>query len=49
MQRKHVILQNMRNMFQRLGLMESDVRAFQGIVKGLTMKLKDKTNDSDQS
>ena len=47
LQRKHVILQNMRNMFQRLALMESDVRAFQGIVKGLTMKLKDKNNDKD--
>ncbi len=48
LQRKHVILQNMRNMFQRLGLMESDVRAFQGIIKGLTMKVKNKTNDNDQ-
>ena len=45
LQRKDVILRNMRNMFQRLGLMESDVRAFQGIVKGLTMKLKDRNND----
>ncbi|MEX0582226.1 MAG: TrmH family RNA methyltransferase, partial [Sneathiella sp.] len=49
LQRKHVILQNMRNMFQRLGLMESDVRAFQGIIKGLTMKLKDHKSDSDKS
>ncbi|MBO0334835.1 RNA methyltransferase [Sneathiella sp. CAU 1612] len=49
MQRKHVILQNMRNMFQRLGLMESDVRAFQGIIKGLTMKVKDSNNDDDRS
>ncbi|MDF2368060.1 RNA methyltransferase [Sneathiella sp.] len=49
LQRKQVILQNMRNMFQRLGLMESDVRAFQGIIKGLTMKVKDKKNDGDKS
>ncbi|WP_373086446.1 RNA methyltransferase [Sneathiella sp.] len=49
MSRKHVILRNMRNMFQRLGLMESDVRAFQGIVKGLSMKLKEKNNDGDRS
>ncbi len=48
-QRKHVILRNMRNMFQRLGLMESDVRAFQGIIKGLTMKLKDRKDDGDPS
>jgi tRNA/rRNA methyltransferase len=46
LQRKHVILQNMRNMFQRLGLMESDIRAFQGIIKGLTMKRKEPDNDS---
>ncbi|MCF8468826.1 MAG: hypothetical protein K9G33_15605, partial [Sneathiella sp.] len=45
LQRKDVILRNMRNMFQRLGLMESDVRAFQRIVKGLTMKRKDRKND----
>ncbi|MCR9213494.1 MAG: RNA methyltransferase [Proteobacteria bacterium] len=47
--RKPVILKNMRNMFQRLSLMESDVRAFQGIVKGLSMKPKDKKNDGDNS
>ncbi|MAZ02719.1 MAG: rRNA methyltransferase [Sneathiella sp.] len=49
MQRKQVILQNMRNMFQRLGLMESDVRAFQGIIKGLTMKVKESRDDGDKS
>lgn len=48
-QRKHVILRNMRNMFQRLGLMESDVKAFQGIIKGLTMKVKDKQNGGNNS
>ncbi|GLQ07030.1 RNA methyltransferase [Sneathiella chinensis] len=37
MARKPVILRNMRNMFQRFGLMESDIRAFQGIVKGLCL------------
>ncbi|MEH6404440.1 MAG: RNA methyltransferase [Sneathiella sp.] len=42
--RKTVILKNMRNMFQRFGLMESDIRAFQGIVKGLTYVKRDKTN-----
>lgn len=42
--RKPVILRNMRTMFQRLGLRESDVRAFQGGVKGLSMKVKDKKN-----
>jgi tRNA/rRNA methyltransferase len=47
--RKPVILRNMRTMFQRLGLMESDVRAFQGGVKGLSMRLKEKKNDSDKS
>ncbi len=48
LQRKQVILQNMRNMFQRLGLMESDVRAFQGIIKGLTMKVKENRDDGDK-
>ncbi|USG59460.1 RNA methyltransferase [Sneathiella marina] len=47
--RKPVILRNMRTMFQRLGLMESDVRAFQGGVKGLSMKVKDKKNDGNHS
>ncbi|MEH6525001.1 MAG: RNA methyltransferase [Sneathiella sp.] len=47
--RKPVILRNMRTMFQRLGLMESDVRAFQGGVKGLSMKLKDKKDDGNKS
>ncbi|PHQ71668.1 MAG: rRNA methyltransferase [Sneathiella sp.] len=43
--RKNVILRNMRSMFHRLGLVESDVRAFQGIIKGLSMTPKDKNND----
>jgi tRNA/rRNA methyltransferase len=49
MNRRAVVLRNMRNMFQRLGLMESDIRAFQGIVKGLSMKPRDKTDDDDHS
>jgi tRNA/rRNA methyltransferase len=44
MARKPIILKNMRNMFLRFGLMESDVRAFHGIFKGLT-KNKVKKND----
>jgi len=47
--RKTVILRNMRSMFQRLGLMESDVRAFQGMVKGLSMTPKDKNNDDNNA
>lgn len=43
--RKDVILRNMRNMFQRFGLMESDIRAFQGIIKGLTMAEKEEAPD----
>ncbi len=46
MPRKPVILKNMRNMFQRFGLMESDIRAFQGIIKGIS--LKKKTGNDDQ-
>ncbi|MBE7637137.1 RNA methyltransferase [Sneathiella sp. P13V-1] len=40
--RRPVILKNMRNMFQRFGLMESDIRAFHGIIKGLTADKKEK-------
>jgi len=40
--RRPVILRNMRNMFQRFDLMESDIRAFHGIIKGLTAKKRDK-------
>ncbi len=42
MARRPVILRNMRNMFQRLRLMESDIRAFHGIIKGLTADKKEK-------
>ncbi len=44
--RKPVILKNMRNMFQRFGLMESDIRAFQGIIKGISMKKREPDNDN---
>ncbi|MBL4906048.1 MAG: RNA methyltransferase [Sneathiella sp.] len=47
MPRKPVILKNMRNMFQRFGLMESDIRAFQGIIKGISMKKRDRSNNTD--
>ncbi|MEP3246092.1 MAG: RNA methyltransferase [Sneathiella sp.] len=42
MARKPVILKNMRNMFQRFNPMESDIRALQGIFKGMSMPKKDK-------
>lgn len=45
MPRRAVILKNMRNMFQRFGLMESDIRAFQGIIKGVSMKKRDRKTD----
>lgn len=45
MPRRPVILKNMRNMFQRFGLMESDIRAFQGIIKGVSMTKRPKSDD----
>ncbi len=38
--RKSAILKNMRNMFQRFNLMETDIRALQGIIKGLSQPKK---------
>mgnify|MGYP003108985608 CR=1 FL=1 len=43
--RRKTLLRNMRNMFQRLGLMESDVRAFQGIIKGLALPRREIRDD----
>jgi len=42
MNRRSVILKNMRNMFQRFGMLETDIKAMQGIIKGLSLKKKDK-------
>ena len=39
--RRPVILRNMRNMFQRFGMMESDIKGMQGIIKGLSLPKKD--------
>ncbi|OUR78040.1 hypothetical protein A9Q83_08600 [Alphaproteobacteria bacterium 46_93_T64] len=41
MNRRPIILRNMRNMFQRFAMMESDIKGMQGIVKGLSLKKKD--------
>jgi tRNA/rRNA methyltransferase len=40
--RRAVILRNMRNMFARFGMLESDIRAMQGIIKGLSVHKKEK-------
>ncbi len=42
MNRRSVILKNMRNMFQRFGMLETDIKAMQGIIKGLSLNKKDK-------
>lgn len=42
MNRRSVILKNMRNMFQRFGMLETDIKAIQGIIKGLSLKKKEK-------
>jgi len=38
--RRPIILRNMRNMFQRFEMMETDIKAVQGIIKGLSLPLK---------
>jgi len=43
--RKSAILKNMRNMFQRFNLMETDIRALQGIIKGLSQNKKNPSED----
>lgn len=43
--RRKTLLRNMRNMFQRLGLLESDVRAFQGMIKGLALPRRETGDD----
>ncbi len=40
--RRAVILRNMRNMFARFGMLETDIRAMQGIIKGLSAYKKEK-------
>lgn len=42
MNRKPVLIKNMRNMFNRFGMLETDVRAMQGIIKGLSLNKKEK-------
>ncbi len=42
MNRRSVILKNMRNMFQRFGMLETDIKAMQGIIKGLSLTKKEK-------
>ena len=42
MNRKPVLIKNMRNMFNRFGMLETDIRAMQGIIKGLSHKKKEK-------
>lgn len=41
MNRRPVILRNMKNMFHRFDMMESDIKGMQGIVKGLSLNKKD--------
>ncbi|WP_169569060.1 RNA methyltransferase [Sneathiella limimaris] len=41
MNRKPVILKNMRNMFHRFGMLETDIKAMQGIIKGLSRHKKE--------
>ncbi|WP_415237637.1 RNA methyltransferase [Sneathiella sp.] len=40
MNRRPVILANMRNMFHRFNLMETDIKAMQGIIKGISRPRK---------
>ncbi|WP_199899499.1 hypothetical protein [Sneathiella glossodoripedis] len=40
--RRSVILRNMRNMFARFAMLDTDIRAMQGIIKGLTINKKEK-------
>ncbi len=39
-QRKNIIMRNMRDMFQRANLVETDIKAFQGMIKGISRPKK---------
>jgi tRNA/rRNA methyltransferase len=39
-QRKKIIMRNMRDMFQRANLVETDIKAFQGMIKGISRPKK---------
>lgn len=41
-QRKQIIMRNMRDMFQRANLVETDIKAFQGMIKGISRPKKER-------